>query len=118
MKITVSDDGRTVTFRLPFLQVPFAFKSKLEVPVGSIKSAEAMPRAEVPHGPVIRAPGAYIPGLIRFGSYGRKPNRHFWAVLRHDPVLVVDLEGWEYTRIVVGVDDAARTAGSIQLAMS
>ena len=118
MKVEVSEDGRTVTFRLAPLQVPFAFKSRLEVPVEAIKSVEAMPRAEVPHGPIIRAPGTFVPGLARFGSYGRKPNRHFWAVLRHDPVLVVDLDSWEYARIVVGVDDAARDAGSIQMAMT
>ena len=118
MKITVSDDGRSVTFRLAPFQVPLAFKSKLEVPVEAIKSAEAMARAEVPHGPIIRAPGMYIPGVARFGSYGRKPNRHFWAVSRQDPVLVVDLEGWEDTRIVAGVADAAHDAGLIQMSMT
>ncbi|MFW2340537.1 MAG: hypothetical protein ACN4GK_10835 [Acidimicrobiia bacterium] len=118
MRITVSDDGRTVIFRLAPFQVPLAFKSKLEVPVEAIKRAEATPRSEVPHGPIVRAPGAYIPGLARFGSYGRKPNRHFWAVARHDPVLVVDLEGWEYARIVAGVADAAHDAGLIQMAMT
>ena len=72
MKITVSDDGRTVTFRLAPFQVPLAFKSKFEVPVEAIKSAEATPRSEVPHGPIVRAPGAYIPGLARFGSRGAR----------------------------------------------
>ena len=117
MKITVSDDGRTVAFRLAPLQVPLAFKSKLEVPVEAIRSVQAMSRSEVPHGPLIRAPGTYIPGLARFGSFGRKPNRHFWAVARHDPVLVIDLEGWEYARIVVGVADAGQDVGTIQMAM-
>jgi hypothetical protein len=117
MRISVADDGRTIVFRLSPLQVPLAFKSKLEVPVEAIKAAEAVPRSEVPFGPMVRAPGAFIPGLIRFGSYGRKPNRHFWAVIRHDPVLVVDLENWEYKRLVIGVDDAAQAAGSIQAAM-
>lgn len=117
MRITVSDDGRTITFRLAPLQVPLAFRSKLDVPVEAIRSVEAMPRADVPYGPILRAPGTYIPGLARFGSFGRKPNRHFWAVSRHDPVLVVDLEGWEYTRIVAGVADAGRDAGSIQMAL-
>jgi hypothetical protein len=95
-----------------------SFKTRLEVPVDRIRAAEAMPRAEVPFRPMIRAPGAYIPGLLRFGSYGRKPNRHFWAVFRQDPVLVVDIDDWDYARLVVGVADAAQTAGSIQVAMT
>ncbi len=117
MRISVADDGRTVIFRLSPLQAPLAFKSKLEVPVEAITSAEAVPRSDVPFGPIIRAPGTFIPGLVRFGSYGRKPNRHFWAVVRHDPVLVVDLDDWDYQRLVIGVDDAAQAAGSIQVAM-
>lgn len=118
MRVSISEDGRNVELRLAPLEIPLAFKSKLEVPLEKITTAQATPRAEVPHGPLLRAPGAYVPGLFRYGSYGRKPNRQFWAVARHDPVLVVDVESWEYARIVAGVSDAARTAGSIQLAMT
>ncbi len=117
MRVQVGDDGRSIVFRLAPLEIPVAFKSKLEVPVDRIRSAEAVPRAEVPFGPLLRAPGMYIPGLARFGSYGRRPNRHFWAVSRQDPVLVVDIDDWDYSRIVVGVADAAQSAGSIQLAI-
>lgn len=118
MRVQISDDGRSIVFRLAPLEIPLSFKSRLEVPVDLIRSAEAVPRADVPFGPLLRAPGMYIPGLARFGSYGRRPNRHFWAVSRQDPVLVVDIDDWDYARIVAGVADAARTAGSIQMAMT
>ncbi|MDH5372137.1 MAG: hypothetical protein OEX97_04245 [Acidimicrobiia bacterium] len=118
MRVKVSDDGSSVVFRLAPFEMLLALRGKLEVPVDRINSVQAVPRTEVPHGPLLRAPGTYIPGLARFGSYGKKPNRHFWAVSKQDPVLVVDLEGWDYSRIVVGVADAAQTAGSIQVAMS
>lgn len=118
MRVQISDDGRSIVFRLAPLEIPLSFKSRLEVPVDRIRAAEAVPRADVPFGPLLRAPGMYIPGLARFGSYGRKPNRHFWAVSRQDPVLVVDIDDWEYARIVAGVADAAQTAGSIQVAMT
>lgn len=117
MKVTVGEDGSTVVLRLAPLQVPLAFKRTLEVPVEKITAAESVSRAEVPHGPLIRAPGTYIPGLIRYGSYGRKPNRQFWVVNRHDPVLVLDIEDWDYARIVAGVADAGQAAGSIKVAM-
>lgn len=116
MKVKISDG--TLTLRLAPLEVPLAFKAKLEVPIHRIVSAEGTPRSEVPHGPLIRAPGTYIPGLVRFGSYGRKPNRQFWAVFRQDPVLVIDIEGWDYQRLVVGVPDPAQAAGTIQMAIA
>ena len=118
MKVSTSDDERTVIFRLGPLETPLALKHRLEVPADRITSAEAMPRSDVPHGSLARAPGTYIPGLARLGSYGRKPNRQFWVVFRQDPVLVVDIEGWDYSRIVAGLPDAANTAGDIQMAMS
>ena len=118
MKVVISDDGRVALFSLAPLEALLALKRNLEVPVDRITSAIATPRADVSFGPIIRAPGTYIPGLVRFGSYGRKPNRHFWAVFRQNPVLVVDCEDWDYTRLVVGVKDAAHSAGALQLAMS
>ena len=117
MRVSINDDGTKVLFRLSPFEAPLALKKRLEVPSHLITSAQAMSRSEIPHGPIIRAPGTYIPGLVRFGSYGRQPNRQFWAVFRQDPVLVVDIEGWDYTKLVVGVADAGQTAGSVQLAM-
>ncbi|MDF1596501.1 MAG: hypothetical protein P1T08_10470 [Acidimicrobiia bacterium] len=118
MKVVISDDGRFALFRLGPLEALLALKRELEVPVDRITSARAMARGDVSYGPIIRAPGTYIPGLVRFGSYGRKPNRHFWAVFRQDPVLVVESENWDYTRLVVGVRDAGHTAGALQVSMS
>lgn len=116
MKVSLSEDGRTVVFTLAWYQVPFALKSRLEVPAGKIKSVQVMAREDVGFGPVLRAPGTYVPGLIKYGSYGRKPNREFWVVTRNDPVLVVDIEDWDYTRIVGGTADPANDAGTVQLA--
>lgn len=118
MNVSIGNDGRTVIFRLGLLETPLALKHRLEVPTERITRAEAVPRADIPHGSLVRAPGTYVPGLARLGSYGKKPNRQFWAVFRQDPVLVVDIEGWDYSRIVAGLPDAANTAGDILMAMS
>ncbi len=110
------DDGDVVLAFAP-LEVPLAFKRQLRVPLDRITSAQVMPRSAVPYGPLLRAPGAHIPGLIRYGSYGTKPDRQFWAVTRADPVLVIDVTDWDYARLVVRVADPSAAAASIAAAM-
>ena len=43
------------------------------IPRSRISSVEAIDRSEVPstEGAWLRAPGTHVPGLIRYGSYGR-----------------------------------------------
>jgi hypothetical protein len=96
----------------------FALKGRLEVPLNRISSVDVLRRTEVPPTPGtwLRAPGTHIPGVIRYGSYGREPHREFWAVYRQRYVLVIGVDGWDYRRLVLGVKDAPLHAGEIRTA--
>lgn len=62
---------------------------------------------------MLRFPGTYVPGLIRYGSYGLQPNREFWAVYRPSEVLVLRMANWDYGRAVLGVNEPHRIAASL-----
>lgn len=96
----------------------FALKGRLDVPLGSIERVEVLERRAVPRtrGTWLRAPGTYIPGLIRYGSFGRVPHREFWAVYRQRNVVVLTITGWDYSRLVLGLRDAPLHAGEIRTA--
>jgi hypothetical protein len=85
----------------------FALKGRLDVPKSHITKVKVMERKAVPSTPgtLLRAPGTRIPGLIRHGSYGREPDREFWAVYRHREVVVIEIADWAYSRLVLGMRD-------------
>jgi hypothetical protein len=66
-----------------------------------------MDRSDVPatEGAWLRAPGTHVPGLIRYGSYGREPLREFWLVLRQRRVVVIEVEDWAYHRVILGTGE-------------
>jgi hypothetical protein len=85
----------------------FAFKGRLDIPKSYITTIDVMPRKAVPPmpGTWLRAPGSHLPGLIRYGSYGREPNREFWAVYRQREVLVISVTDWAYSRVIIATRD-------------
>lgn len=84
-----------------------ALKGRLDIPLEKIASIRAMKQAEVPHtkSTWLRAPGGYFPGLFRHGSYGWSPNREFWAAVGRAHVVVIDVDDWDYRRVVISVPD-------------
>ncbi len=96
----------------------FALKNHMEIPLSKISSVEVLERKQVPPTPGswLRAPGTFVPGLVRHGSYGRTPRREFWAVYRQRLALVITIEDWSYCRIVLGIKDAPVIAGEVRTA--
>lgn len=100
-----SDD--TIVLKLTGPSRVFGLKGRLDIPREHVISVEVMPRKAVPPTPGtwLRAPGTHIPGLVRYGSYGREPHREFWAVYRQREVLVVAIRDWAYSRLVLATRD-------------
>jgi hypothetical protein len=61
----------------------------------------------------IRAPGTGLPNVIALGTRRGKFGKDFAAVHGKGPAVVVELEGADYSRLVVTADDAAARASSI-----
>lgn len=78
----------------------FALKGSLKIPTEKIRSVEVLPKREVSpgRGLMMRLPGTYVPAVVQHGSYGFGANREFWAVYRHDDVLVISVDDWTYRK--------------------
>jgi hypothetical protein len=96
----------------------FSLKTHMEIPLSKISSVDVVERKRVPPTPGtwLRAPGTHVPGLVRHGSYGRAPQREFWAVYRQRLALVIRVEGWNYSRLVLGIKDVPLHAAEIRTA--
>ena len=84
-----------------------ALKGRLDIPLEKITAIRAMKQSDVPYtkSTWLRAPGGFWPGLFRHGSYGWKPNREFWVATGHADVVVIDIDDWDYHRVVISVPD-------------
>ena len=107
MAIRLRWSGDLVVVSLSGLDRLFAIKGRLDIPKSHITGVEVMPRKAVPATPGtwLRAPGTYVPGLIRYGSYGREPNREFWAVYRQAEVIVIQITDLAYSRLILATRD-------------
>lgn len=104
----LSVDGDTFRIELGTLEKVLSFKrGSLEIPLEHIREARTgLPKQA---GWDIRAPGAFLPGVVKAGTYyvkrGKEWEREFWYVKRGTRSLTVELVRETYKRIVLGLDD-------------
>lgn len=105
IKLSTSDDHLVI--ELFGTDMFLSLKSRLRIPLAQIRDVSSMERSAVPYtrSTWLRAPGGYFPGAFRHGSYGWRPNREFWAAFGNERVLVIDIEDWDYHRVVLSVRD-------------
>jgi len=92
-----------------------SIKRQLKVPLAAITGIEAKAREEIQRlpGRWLRLPGTYVPSMVHHGSYGRRPHRDFWALFRQERVLVLRMDGWDYQRLVLGMEDPDSVAAEL-----
>jgi hypothetical protein len=115
MGIELTTKPKQIQISLTGVNGVLAIKRHLEISTHLITGAEAMDRKAIPpgEGTWLRAPGTYIPGLVRHGSYGRVPHRELWAVFRQKRVLVITIRDWDYARVILGIGDPETQAAAI-----
>lgn len=88
----------------------WATRARLEVPLSCVRSARVGDAEGLPLG--FRFPGTSLPGVMVAGSFGLRAQRAFWLIGQGRRVLILELDGFEYHRIVVEVanPDAALAA--------
>jgi hypothetical protein len=119
MSIELTIEPQTVHVRVGGVNGLLSLKRRLDIPTHLIAGVEAMDRKAVPpgEGTWLRAPGTYVPGLVRHGSYGRPPHREFWVVFRQKRVLVIAIRDWDYARVVLAIGDPEMHASAISAAI-
>lgn len=111
IEVTVGID--TVEVELSGWDRVFALKSRLSIPRDRIIGVSVVDRSEVGWPPAVRAPGTFVPGAIKHGSYGMGAKREFWALFRQERVLVITVDQWKYARVVLGLPDADLVAMAV-----
>lgn len=109
--VTVGQDS--VNVELSGWDRIFALKSRLTIPRDRITGVSVVHRSEVGWPPALRAPGTFVPGAIKHGSYGVGAKREFWALFRQERVLIMEVDQWKYARVVLGLQDADLVAITI-----
>lgn len=98
-------EGDRLTLTLQGAERLWAMKlSPIVVPRAHVVRAEAaLPPATWRQ---IRAPGTFLPGVIKAGTYYTDRGKEFWYTLRSrkDNPLTIELEGEPYRRLVLTPD--------------
>lgn len=101
----------TITDKSVFVEVTgvdkfFSFKGKFTIPREVMRNVSV--RTDDIKPPWIKIMGTSIPKLITAGTYYGASGKEFWNIHLDNESIVFDLENYEYSRIVVQVDNAAQ----------
>ncbi len=90
----------------------FSFEKIITIPLNHILAVStAEPQSNWAE---IRAPGTFLPGVIKAGTYYNPGGKEFWYVTREKDYLTLELRDESYKRIVLTVDNALDWANQIQ----
>ncbi len=106
---------KTLHIDLSLLEAILSFKRSWGVPLAHVTDART---GEPAHSwRDLRAPGTYLPGVMRSGTYYTPRGKEFWCVMRGKEYLTVELKGEKYSRLVLGVEDSDTLARKIHRAI-
>ncbi len=100
MKLAIQDQTLIIDLEGWEKFLTFNFKGHFEIPVAHITGISfAVPKTSWREA---RAPGSYVPGLIKAGTFYSPRGKEFWYVRRHRPVrIVIELKDEKYDRMII-----------------
>ncbi len=95
----------------------WALRSRLEISLAHVLSAEADPELARGWWRGIRSGGTQVPGVITAGTFHQEGERVFWDV--HDPenTVMIRLRDERYNRLVIEVEEPHATVAAIREAL-
>jgi hypothetical protein len=110
-------DRDTLVVEVEGLDKLWALKSRLEIPLVSVRGATADPGIiKEPKG--VRAPGTHVPGVITAGTFHIDGERVFWDVHDAAKAVVIELRDERYARLVVQVANPRATVALVEHAIA
>ena len=113
MKLTIYNGKLKIDLR--DREKVLAIKRDFEIPLEHI--VEVKTEAPTTSWREIRAPGTYLPGVIKAGTYYTPRGKEFWYVTKKG-CLVLELRDEPYKRIILSVDRYKQWAERIKKAVS
>jgi hypothetical protein len=112
-KARINDENLVVD--LGFLEAIAALQTSFTIPLSKVRGATE-DADYINSGLGIRAPGTGFPGLIAKGTFRKNGQRVLSLWKRGDEIVVVELQGQKWDRILLGCSDAESLAAQINKA--
>jgi hypothetical protein len=106
-------DGSDLVVKMSDFEKVEGVHSDVHIPLAAVRAVRAVDDAW-PELRGIRAPGTGIPGVVAVGTRRGSFGKDFAVVHRRGPAVVVDLEGANYSRLLVTTPDAESVAAEIR----
>jgi len=105
MNLSIVDDKLRLDWEWYEQLWAFTFQKTWEIPLANIKGVTT----EEPQSnwAEIRAPGTFLPGVIKAGTYYTGRGKEFWYVTKEKDYLTLELQHEPYQRIVLTIDQSA-----------
>lgn len=104
--MNISIVGDRVRIELEWYEQLWAFTwdKSWDIPLSHIESVtSAEPQSNWAE---IRAPGTFLPGVIKAGTYYSSRGKEFWYVTREKDYLTLELKDEPFKRIILTVDNS------------
>ena len=112
---TVDVEDDRVVVRFSGRHAVMALAREVSVPISSVERVHVEPDGfDIDLG--WRVGGTSVPRRLAFGRFRKKGVRTFAAVYAGEPALVLELDGGDWQRVVVSVEDAEGTARRVRAA--
>ena len=111
----LSLDDAQLNIKLSLVEKLFSVRGSLKIPLDRIDRATTT--APKTTWKEIMAPGAFVPGLIKAGTYFTNRGKEFWHVTRLKSHLTIELKEGLYKRIVLSLRDNQQWADKINAAV-
>jgi hypothetical protein len=112
VKLNIEDSKLHI--KLNPLEMLFGHRGSFTIPLSNVASASTeKPGREWKQ---VRAPGTYVPFVIRAGTYYGRQSKEFWQTTVGRPSLTIELRDWDYDRIVLTLSNARAWAERINQA--
>lgn len=116
--VDLSIKGDKLRLQVKGLDRLWAMRSRLDIPLASVRGVRADPQVARGLWKGVSAPGTHIPGLIIAGTFYQDDKRIFWDV--HDPerTVVIDLVGQRFDQLIVEVSDPETVVKMLERAIA
>jgi hypothetical protein len=95
----------------------WSLHSHLDIPLRNVRGVRRDPDRVKQWWSGLRAPGTWIPGVVKAGTFHRDGKSVFFDV--HDPAntIIVELQDERYSELVLEVDDPERVVATVRAAL-
>ena len=114
----VSVASKSIRVSVGWFEALRALRGSFEVPLSQVRGATDDPNYRGFGEMGLRSPGTGVPGLVADGTFRKNGQKVLSMWRRGQEILVVELEGAKWDRLVLGCEDAKNLATIINKAIA